>query len=66
MRRADQYTFKVSYDKTFLDGNLKGLTVHAEYGTCDATPWDYKDKTFVEYGTNNRYTVSNYQITRNY
>jgi hypothetical protein len=65
MRRTDQYMFTIRYDKTFLQGNLKGITVKVEYGTCDSHRIP-DGSVFQECITKNRFMVSNFQISRNY
>jgi hypothetical protein len=67
-RRIDQYMFTREYDKTFITGNLKGLTVPVKYGTCTVgAPYDMKDGTILTDAiTHAKSVVSNYRHYRNY
>ena len=68
MRRIDQYDFTREYDKTFLTGNLKGITVHIKYGTCTVhAPYNIADGDILtDCITKNQAVVSNYQHYRNF
>ena len=67
-RRTDQYDFTREYDKTFITGNLKGITIHVKYGTCwIAPPYEIKDGMILTDAiTKDQSVVSNHRDYRNY
>lgn len=66
--RTDQYQLTVEYDKTFLTGNLTGMTVHIKYGTCTVRePYSIKNgMVLIDCITGNESVVSNYNCYPNY
>ena len=67
-RRTDQYHYTRSYDKTFLTGNLKGITVPITYGTGTVTgAYEMKDGDILTDAiTKDKTIVSNYRHYRNF
>jgi len=65
MRKVNQYPFKLEYNKTFIDGHLKGMTVRGFLGSCDSARIEDNRKC-TDYVTGATYIITDCKVTKNY